>query len=98
MRRAIFGGGPGFDFVPFVPLEQVDVEALFSSFKDPLGQLRYVLEARFWEGKTYDTIARYYPRTDGMSGVTRERVRQVQAKALRMLRHRTRIHFWINGR
>ncbi len=49
---------------------------------------RLVLEHRFSdEGMTFEEIGRIYPRAHGGIGVCRERIRQVERKAFRRLRH-----------
>ena len=52
-----------------------------------------IVKLRYQQGMTYDSIGKVY-------GVTRERVRQIDAKALRKLRHPSRwryIQYGING-
>jgi len=43
---------------------------------------------------TLDQVGIVLPRVDGGIGVSRERVRQIEAKALRKLRHPKRIKAW----
>lgn len=50
-----------------------------------------VIEVRYKEGKTLEETANFF-------GVTRERVRQIEAKALRNLRHPSRIRYLKVGR
>ena len=45
----------------------------------------YVLDRRFVKGMTFEEIAKEH-------GVTRERIRQIEAKALRKLRHPSRLN------
>jgi hypothetical protein len=47
---------------------------------------------------TLDTIGLAYPRADGGIGVTKETVRQIEAKALRKLRHPRRANLIWPGR
>ena len=49
-----------------------------------------ILIARYKDAMTYEAVGKNY-------GVTRERIRQIEAKAIRKLRHPTRIKFLIYG-
>ena len=52
---------------------------------------RFVLERRFGEkSMTLRSLAAIYHRDDGVIGCTPERIRQIESKALRKLRHPSR--------
>lgn len=83
------------DFIPETntdgPIEEASTNLMKESVKDVLETLdvreKQVIEHRFGmkdgRSKTLEEVGRYF-------GVTRERVRQIEAKALRKLRHPTR--------
>ncbi len=83
------------DFIPETntdgPIEEASTNLMKESVKEVLGTLdvreKQVIEHRFGmrdgRSKTLEEVGRYF-------GVTRERVRQIEAKALRKLRHPTR--------
>ena len=71
----------------YIPPDEKVVEAL-ARLSD---RERFVIERRFGDARmTLEVIAQIFPRQDGGIGVIRERVRQVEAKALRKLRHPSR--------
>ena len=83
------------DFIPETntdgPIEEASTNLMKESVQSVLGTLdvreKQVIEHRFGmkdgRSKTLEEVGRYF-------GVTRERVRQIEAKALRKLRHPTR--------
>lgn len=89
---------------PYNLIEAVCDEEVEYTTSDLLGSVEYVLfkltdrerditHLYFREDKTFEEIGKIY-------GVTRERVRQIQAKALRKLRHQSRrkyIELGVNG-
>lgn len=59
---------------------------------------RFVIEHRFGkERMTLEDLGKICPRADGGIGIIRERVRQVEAKALRKLRHPVRSELLLMG-
>lgn len=52
-----------------------------------------VLASRFYLDMTLEAIAKGLPRTNGGVGVTKERVRQIEARALKKLRRKPE-EFW----
>jgi len=79
LLKAIFG-----EEINYIPPDD-KVEEVLATLK---ANERFVIERRFGEQPmTLQAIAQQFPRQDGGMGVIRERVRQVEAKALRKLRH-----------
>ena len=71
----------------YIPSDEKVSEAL-SRLSD---RERFVIERRFRDQPmTREALGKIFPRHDGGIGVTRERVRQCEAKAIRKLRHPSR--------
>ncbi len=69
----------------FSEFEQAQTRALVSKAVSTLGQrAQEVIQMRFTDELTYEECGKRL-------GITRERVRQIEAKALRVLRHPTRV-------
>ncbi len=83
---AVFGPGA----VPC--LKEARVLELVEGLGDTRGQ--QVLLLRYWKRKSLQEIADALPRADGSPGVSKERVRQIHARALRRLKHPSRRSFW----
>lgn len=76
------------DLPPFVSR---DCEACLAYLMHTLTEReRVIVELRFKEGQTYEQVGKAF-------GVTRERIRQVEQKALRKLRSPSRMDFLVHG-
>ena len=64
-------------------MEQERTECLEEAMSDLTSKERAVLHNRFFDDETLDATAQ-------LNGIQRERARQIEAKALRKLRHPTR--------
>jgi biotin operon repressor len=64
-------------------IDQVEPQAIAKGMSDLSDKAKHILQLRFWDNMTYEQIA-------SEMGVSRERIRQIEAKALRQLKHPTR--------
>ena len=82
LLKAVFG-----EEIDYIPPDDKVEEAL-TTLK---AAERFVIERRFGEQRmTLQAIGQQFPRQDGRIGVLKERIRQIEAKALRKLRHPSR--------
>lgn len=85
LAKAVFG-----EENPPIPTE-AELEKAMATLHE---KARFVLERRFTRPfMTLRAIGRIYPRAGGGLGVTPEYIRQREARALRMLRHPSRLGF-----
>jgi RNA polymerase sigma factor (sigma-70 family) len=76
--------GPAYDEPYEMDFDKEDLKrAIAKGMSDLSDREKQVLKLRFWEDMTYEEVA-------SELGVTRERIRQIEARALRQLKHPTR--------
>ena len=76
--------GPAHDEPYEMDFDKEDLKrAIAKGMSDLSDREKQILKLRFWEDMTYEEVA-------AELGVTRERIRQIEARALRLLKHPTR--------
>ena len=77
--------GPAHDEPYEMDFDKEDLKrAIAKGMSDLSDREKQILKLRFWEDMTYEEVA-------SELGVTRERIRQIEARALRQLKHPTRL-------